>query len=79
MTQQLAAAAPFGSTILLYSRLSHQDSVIDARTALVKHLHFEGWFLHNWFREKNLVQALQLSQQVQSLLPTDLKSPIHKR
>jgi NADPH2:quinone reductase len=79
MTQQLAAAAPFGSTILLYSRLSHQDSVIDARTALVKHLHFEGWFLPNWFREKNLVQALQLSQQVQSLLPTDLKSPIHKR
>ena len=79
MTQQLADAAPFGSTILLYSRLSHQDSVIDAKIAWVKNLHFSGWFLPNWIREKNLVQTLQLSQQVQSLLATDLKSPIHKR
>ncbi len=79
LTQQLADAAPFGSTILLYSRLSWQDSVIDARTALVKHLHFDGWFLPNWLREKNLLQVLQLSQQAQSLLPTDLQPPIHKR
>jgi len=79
MTKTLAEAAPFGSTILVYSRLSLQDSVIDARTALVKHLHFDGWFLPNWIREKNLVQILQLSQQVQALLGTDLQSPIHKR
>ena len=79
MTQNLAEAAPFGSTILLYSRLSWQDSVIDARTAFIKHLHFDGWFLTNWFREKNLFQTLLLSQQVQSLVATDLHSPIHKR
>ncbi len=79
MTQQLADAALFGSTILLYSRLSHQDSVIDAKNAWVKNLHFNGWFLSNWIREKNLIQILLLSQQVQSLLATDLKSPIHKR
>ena len=79
MTQQLADAAPFGSTILLYSRLSDQECIIDAATALVKNLHFDGWFLANWFREKNLLQALQLSGQIQSLLGTDLRSPIHKR
>ena len=79
MTQILAEAAPLGSTILLYSRLSDQDSVIDARTALVKNLHFDGWFLPNWLREKNLVQTLQLSRQVQALLATDLQSPVHKR
>jgi NADPH:quinone reductase-like Zn-dependent oxidoreductase len=79
MTQNLAEAAPFGSTILLYSRLSWQDSVIDARTAFVKHLHFDGWFLPNWFREKNLFQTLLLSQKVLSLVATDLQSPIHKR
>src|SRR5215212_6237511 len=79
MTQQLAEAAPFGSTILLYSRLSDEECIIDARTALVKNLHFDSWFLANWFREKNVLQALQLSQQVQSLLGTDLQSPIHKR
>jgi NADPH:quinone reductase len=79
MTQQLADAAPYGSTLLLYSRLSDEACIIDARTAFVKNLHFDGWFLPNWFRRKNLVQALQLSGQVQSLLGTDLKSPIHKR
>jgi len=79
MTQQLAEAAPFGSTILLYSLMSRQDCIIDSRTAFVKNLHFDGWFLPNWLGEKNLLQALQLSGQAQSLLATDLKSPIHKR
>ena len=79
MTQQLADAAPYGSTILLYSMLSFQGCTIDSRTAFTKNLHFDGWFLPNWFREKNLLQALQLSQQAQSLLATDLKSPINKR
>jgi len=79
MTKTLAEAAPFGSTILMYSRLSQEDSLIDARTALVKHLHFEGWFLPNWIREKNLLQILQISQQVQALLGSDLQSTIARR
>ena len=79
MTQQLADAAPFGSTILLYSRLSEEECIIDARTAFIKNLHFDGWFLPNWFGSKNLLQALQLSGQAQSLLGTDLQSPIHAR
>jgi NADPH:quinone reductase-like Zn-dependent oxidoreductase len=79
MTQQLAEAAPFGSSILLYSRLSDDECIIDARTALVKNLHFHGWFLPNWLGEKNLLHVLQLSQQAQSLVGTDLQSPIHKR
>ncbi len=40
MTQQLAEAAPFGSTILLYSGLSRENSVINPSTALVKNLAF---------------------------------------
>ena len=79
MTKTLAEAAPFGSTILMYSRLSQDDCLIDARTALVKHLHFEGWFLPNWIREKNLVQILLISRQVQARLGSDLQSPIARR
>jgi len=78
MTQQLADAAPVGSTILLYSRLSDEECMIDARTALVKDLHLDGWFLPNWMGKQNLIQVLQLSQQAQSLVATDLQSPIHK-
>jgi len=79
MTKQLAEAAPYGSRIILYARLSHEDSVIDAVTALTKDLHIEGWYLPNWVRTKNLVQTLRISQQAQSLLGSDLQSPIHKR
>ena len=79
MTQKLAEAAPTGSTVLLYSRLSDEECIIDAGTALIKDLRFEGWFLANWLRKKSLLQILQLSQQVQSLLATDLRSQIHKR
>lgn len=79
MTGLLAEAAPYGSTILLYARLSDQDSIIDARTALVKQLHFDGWFLPNWLSEKNLLQTLRLSREVQSLVASDLWSPVHRR
>ena len=79
LTKQLAEAAPHGSTLLLYSRLSNQPCLIDPRTALVKHLRFEGWFLANWIREKNLLQVLNLSRQAQALLSSDLQSPIQQR
>lgn len=79
MTRQLADAAPYGSTILLYARLSGQDSEIDSGAALVKDLRFEGWLLSNWLRKKNGLQVLLLSRQVQSTLAIDLQSPIHRR
>jgi NADPH2:quinone reductase len=79
MTQQLAEAAPYGSTILLYSRLSDKNSVLDPSTALNKNLTLQGWFLANWVREKNLLQVLRLSQQAQSLVAGDLQSPVAKR
>jgi len=78
-TQQLADAAPYDSTILLYSRLSGERCQIDPVTALIKQLHFDGWFLPNWIREKNLLQAFNLSRQAQSLLASDLKSPVQQR
>jgi hypothetical protein len=78
MTQVLAEAAPFGSTILLYSKLSRENSNVDNFTALVKDLHFDGWFLPNWLRKKNIFQILQLSRQAQALIGDDLSAPIHK-
>jgi NADPH2:quinone reductase len=79
MTQILAEAAPFGSTILLYSKLSRENGNVDNFTALVKDLHFDGWFLPNWLRKKNIFQILQLSRQVQALIGDDLSAPIRKR
>lgn len=76
MTQKLAEAAPYGSTILMYARLSGKYSAIDSRTALLKNLRFQGWFLSNWMREKSILQTLRFSGKAQSLLETDLASPV---
>jgi NADPH:quinone reductase-like Zn-dependent oxidoreductase len=79
MTQQLAEAAPYGSTILLYSRLSQKDSVINPQTMLVKQLKIQGWFLGNWLQGKNPIQSLLLSRTAQSMISADLQSPIRQR
>jgi NADPH2:quinone reductase len=79
MTSQLAEAAPFGSTILLYASLSLQDSVINGSTARSKNLQYEGWYLPNWLRHKNFIQTLLFTGKAQDLLSNELKSPIHRR
>ncbi len=78
MTQKLAQAAPYGSSILLYSNLALKDSGINPGTALSKHLKVQGWLLPNWLREKNIFQVLQLAIRARSLLATDLQSPVYK-
>lgn len=78
MTQQLAHAALFGSTLLMYGRMSHQDALIDPRLLVQKDLRIQGWYLPNWIRTKNLLQVLQLSWRAQSLVATDLQSKIQK-
>jgi len=79
LTQTLAEAAPYGSRFLLYSRLAGEPCLIDPLTALSQNLHFDGWFLGNWIREKNLLQVLRAARQAQSLLNSDLASPVHSR
>lgn len=79
MTQKLAEAAPYGSTILMYARMSGKYSAINSRTALIKNLHFAGWFLPNWMREKSILQTLRFSGKAQSLLESDLASPVRMR
>jgi NADPH:quinone reductase-like Zn-dependent oxidoreductase len=79
MTGILVEAAPYGSTVLLYARLSGKNGEINSHTILAKHLQLKGWFLGNWLRERNLLRNLQLSGRAQSLLATDLYSPVRER
>jgi NADPH:quinone reductase len=79
MTGQLAEAAPYGSTILLYGGLAQQNSTVSPFTALVKHLRIEGWFLANWLPQKNLIQTLRLTRRAQKLIADDLQSPVRVR
>ena len=76
MTQQLVDAAPHRSTILLYANLSRKDCAFNAQTVLHKHLNLEGFYLTNWSRENGFVKSLRQAYRAQSLLGTDLYSPI---
>ena len=79
MTRQLMDAAPYGSTLLLYSKMSEQDATIDPFTALVKDLRLHGWFLPNWLKTKGLWQSIALFNRAQKLLATDLAPHVGAR
>ena len=79
MTGRLVAAAPFGSTILLYSNMSEQDSSFNPVTAFSNDLRLHGFLLHNWAARKNLIQILLLSQKVQTLISDDFELPVRTR
>jgi NADPH2:quinone reductase len=76
LTQKLADAAPYKSTILLYANLSRKDCDIKTQTALHKHLKLEGFYLSNWSRENGFVKSIRQAYRAQSLVETDLYSPI---
>lgn len=79
MTNKLVEAAPYGSTILLYARLSLKDSVVNPQAMLIKQLRIQGWYLANWLRGKGLLQILMLSRRAQGFISADLQSPVRER
>lgn len=79
MTNQLAKAAPYGSTLLIYSNMSEEHCDIDPMYPILKNLHIEGWLLPNYLANKSLLQSMSLSSKTQKLLASDLNSHIGKR
>jgi NADPH2:quinone reductase len=78
-TQKLIDAAPDGSLILLYSNLSREPSRISPHSLWNHNIRVEGFYLGVWAEKQNLLKILSLSQEVQKLAGTDLRSSIFKR
>jgi NADPH:quinone reductase-like Zn-dependent oxidoreductase len=78
-TGQLAAAAPYGSKILLYGALSGQPARVEAWHFLSEAKRLEGFHLANWLQQKNLAATFSLAMQVQRLLSSDLQSQVQRR
>jgi NADPH:quinone reductase-like Zn-dependent oxidoreductase len=79
MTQTLLAAAPFGSTLLLYAHLSGHHSAFDARVLYLDDKRMEGFYLPNWIAKKSLLQTLFFARRVQARLPHELRSHVVRR
>jgi NADPH:quinone reductase len=79
LTNQLLQAAPRGSTVILYSRASFDDCIIDPMQLLFENKRIEGFYLTDWLAKKNLVQKLLTSQKIQRLLGTQLSTTVQCR
>ena len=78
-TRILADAAPNGSTIMLYAKLSEEDFCLDSRVILQANKTISGFSLAYWSGKKKIWQVLRDIRQVKSLLNNELRSTINGR
>jgi len=79
MTRTLLEAAPRGSTVLMYGRLSGEDSTVDGRTLYNDDKRLEGFYLPNWLAKKHPLQALLFGRRVQRSLARELRTEVSRR
>ncbi len=78
-TQQLLAAAPPGSTAVLYGSLSGTRMEITSQASRRGNSGVIGFFLPNWIAQKTVLQILQDGWRVQRLATSILQTTIQKR
>jgi NADPH:quinone reductase len=78
-TQQLLAAAPSGSTVVLYGSLSGSRMEVTSQVSRRGNTGVVGFFLPNWIAQKNPLQILWDGWRVQRLAPKILQTTIQKR
>ena len=78
MTGDLLRAAPKGTTILAYARLSGQPITMEPAHLIRKDITLQGFQLGNWLSQKSLITTLRTVKQVGSRLGGVLSSQIRE-
>lgn len=78
-TQQLLAAGPARSTVVVYGYLTREPSIIDAAPLAYEEKRLAGFYLPNWLAKRSLLQILRDTSRVQQLAGTDLQTTVQKR
>lgn len=76
-TARLLEAAPYGSRVICYARLSGEPLRIDPGALIQEGKSLEGFQLGQWLETQSLFAKLRLLGQVKKALPDVLNSPIH--
>ncbi len=76
---QLLMAAPRGTTILSYGRLSAEPCIIEPGALILHRKNINGFFLSDWMKKRNLIQLLGDINKVKSLLNSDMHTHIKMR
>ena len=79
MSRTLLEAAPRGSTLLMYGRLSGEDSPLDGRVLYLHEKRVEGFYLPNWMARKSFLQSVRFGWRVQRRLARELRTEVGRR
>jgi NADPH:quinone reductase-like Zn-dependent oxidoreductase len=78
-TQEFLNAAPFGSTVVAYGKMSQEPAEIDTLTLVFQDKRVEGFFLRTWLAKRNMLQMLKLTREIQRLASSALQTPVRTR
>ncbi len=78
MVQQLIHAAPNGSKLFIYGRLSDEICEIQPGNMIFTGSQIQGFWLTNWLKNKNIVETILNIRKIQSLLTNELGTTVYK-
>ena len=79
MVQQLLDAAPKGSKVFIYGRLSADACEISPGDLIFTGNQIQGFWLTGWLHNKSFLQSIMNTRKIQSLLGKELGTTIHKQ
>jgi len=79
MVQQLLNAAPKACQLFIYGRLSADACEINPGELIFTGNQIQGFWLTGWLHKKNLLQTINNTRKIQSLLGKELGTTIHKQ
>ena len=79
LPQQLLSAAPKGSKLFIYGRLSADACEISPGEMIFTGNQVQGFWLTHWLHEKGMIKTLLTIREVQSLIGNELGTTIHKQ
>ncbi|MDB4584675.1 zinc-binding dehydrogenase [Draconibacterium sp.] len=79
MVQQLLDAAPKGSKLFIYGRLSDEACEISPGDLIFTGNQIQGFWLTEWLKNKHFLHSIKNTQKIKSLLGKELGTTIHKQ
>jgi NADPH:quinone reductase-like Zn-dependent oxidoreductase len=78
MPQKLLSAAPKGSILFIYGRLSGDACEILPGELIFTGNQIKGFWLTNWLHEQGILKSLMNVRKIQSMINNELKTNIHQ-
>lgn len=78
MVQKLLDAAPKGSKLFIYGRLSADECEINPGDLIFTGNQIQGFWLTGWLHNKSFLQSIKNTRKIQALIGKELSTKIHQ-